>query len=621
MGCVAQSADVTPRVFTGTSAMLSQHNYCPAIDFCSMFFNETRLPVVFIGLPIATAGAISRQNGTGVTGTSVITISASSSAGPMEETQAGLTVVNGGTIGTAGISFNLSLDGGFTNQLVQLGTATSYAIPYVNITINFAAGTLVANDVYSWVTTAPIWDGPTGITPARLALAAQQSITRSWLPVGDCPDVTHANAVLNELNNYETANQRFVFGRVQVLDRVPLASKSKTSVSMTGNPSVTFAATGHTITRATGSFISDGFQNGMVVTAAGTTANNGVLGAVSTVTATVLTFASGIVNEGPEGNVTLTASEGITFAASGFTVTRSGAGSWLADGFAIGDSVTITGTASNNTTQTVSNVTATVLTFGGGIVNEGPSRSDGITMTKGQTLAGWASAITSTFASIDGQRRIDIGAGRGRKVSPITGWNLRRPVQWAATLREYQHDVQIPCWRKKDGPLNGWSLVDLNNNVVEYDERVVGGLLAARFTCFRSYGNGPNGAFIALSLTRDTDGSLLSRTHNMAVADVGEQTVQTETENAIGEVLILKSDGTGTDASLALIEQRVNSALQVNLLQPGAEGPRTSKAVWSAARTDILNIAGAQLIGSLLINLNGTLEKILTRVRVQTAGS
>jgi hypothetical protein len=142
----------------------------------------------------------------------------------------------------------------------------------------------------------------------------------------------------------------------------------------------------------------------------------------------------------------------------------------------------------------------------------------------------------------------------------------------------------------------------------------------ARFTCFRSFANGPAGAFIALSLTRADEGSLLSRTHNMAVANLACNVCQAETENAIGQVLELNSDGTGTEASLAIIEARVNSALAISLLQRRAEGPRATAATWEASRADVLNVPGAELNGVLDLRLNGTLEKITTRVRVLTAG-
>jgi len=244
----------------------------------------------------------------------------------------------------------------------------------------------------------------------------------------------------------------------------------------------------------------------------------------------------------------------------------------------------------------------------------------GVTITAGETKAQWIANIDSAFAAVDAQKRIDLAAGRLRKLSPITQYLMRRPVSWAASIREYQHDVQIPCWRKADGPLDGWSLDDADGNLYEFDERIDAGALAAPFTCARSWANGPVGAFIALSLTRATEASLLSRTHNMAVANVAQTVAQTEAENAIGQVLQLNSDGTATTESLNKIKERVNSALQNNLLQDTGEGPRASSATWTPAADDVLNVPGALLNAVLELNLNGTLEKIATTVRIQSGG-
>lgn len=59
----------------------------------------------------------------------------------------------------------------------------------------------------------------------------------------------------------------------------------------------------------------------------------------------------------------------LVFDATAHTITRS-SGSFLTDGFVIGDSVRIINTASNDATKTITNVTATVMTFASGLVNE-----------------------------------------------------------------------------------------------------------------------------------------------------------------------------------------------------------------------------------------------------------
>lgn len=537
MACAASNADGVPRVFASTKALLDQHDYSPGVSYCASHFAETGLPVIFVPMPVATAGVVGSEDDTGVTGTSVITCTGT----PLEEVDGVFTVVTGGTIGTDQIVATLSLDGGRTEKTIRVGTASTYVIPYVGITLNFAAGTLVAGDEYTFRSTAPMWDSA-GLAAAKTALAAQLKLSRSWLIVGDLPTDTFAGYVTTQANAYETANDRFVYARCAVKDRLPLARKSRVPT------------------------------------------------------------------------------ESLTFAAANETLTRS-AGSWLDDGFAVGDSVVIADTVSNDGTHVITTLTALVMTCGASTFVDETIDSEDCSVEKSQTKAAWLSAADAEFASVDAQKRIDLAAGRARKQCPITGYLYRRPASWAASIREYQHDLQIPTWRKADGPLDGWSLEDASGNITdEFDERTDGGALAARFTCFRSYGNGPRGTFLALSLTRASEGSLLSRTHNMAVANLACQVCQAETENAIGQVLELNSDGTATQASRQKIEERVNSALELALLQNRSEGPRASFARWSASTTDVLNVPGAELTGVLELRLNGTLESISTRVLVQTNG-
>lgn len=623
--CVERNADLTPRVFASSKSLVAQHGYFQGADYLAMHFGETRLPAIVVGLPTVTAGAVGRVNSSGVTGTCAITVAAGA-AGILEETEGELTVTKGGTIGTDQIAFDFSADGGRSKKPVRLGTAASYAVPYLGYTLNFGAGTLNVGDKFTFKTTAPRWDSA-GITAARQALAAQNKTVRSVLVVGDLADADDAEDIVDEMNLYETANQRFTFARVQVRDRLPQAELSKNGKKMTGNPNLTFAevgGTGDTITRSAGSWIADGFAVGDWIVVTGSASNN-VAGPIASLTATVITLGTtDLAAEGPVAGVSVTAYETLTFAevgGTGDTITRN-RGSWLADGFRVGDEVTVAGTGGNNVTGPITAVTATVMTFGTtDLAAEVIGALGSVSITAGETMAAWVAEMDAEFAGVDDEKRIDLGLGRLRKKSPINGWKFRRPVQWAASIREYQHDVHITTWWKALGPLSGFELTDNDGNIVEYDELTDGGGLAGRFTCARTWANGPEGAFIAMSLTRASEGSLLSLTHNMQVVNIACTITQAETERAVGQTLILTAEGKGDPGSLSLIEKRVNKALQVGLLQQGAEGPRASSVVWSASRNDILNVPNAKLNGSLVLNLNGTLVQVDTGVRVQTAGA
>jgi hypothetical protein len=108
------------------------------------------------------------------TGTSLPTVTLSGTVGAYDDYYIQLTVTTGGTIGTGPIGFTLSLDAGRTvGPIIQLGTATTYAIPNTGVTLNFGSGTLVTGDIIRLATTAPIWN-TAGVQSALQAFQASQ---------------------------------------------------------------------------------------------------------------------------------------------------------------------------------------------------------------------------------------------------------------------------------------------------------------------------------------------------------------------------------------------------------------------------------------------------------------
>ncbi|MCL2777721.1 MAG: hypothetical protein FWD73_06925 [Polyangiaceae bacterium] len=452
---VAKNDDATPRVFSSWPAVLSVHGYAPGVDYAALHIGATGKPVLFVGVPIVVPGVVTQTDASEVTGTSVVTISVGEN-GALEETDSSITVVKGGTVGTDDIRLLLSCDGGVTKKSVRLGTLSKYEIPYFGITIEFGPGTLNVDDVVTFSTSAPKWDGD-GIDAARKGLSLQQKLARSWLVIGDIENSTEAKYITEAVNTYETAKKRFTLARANIRDR----------------------------------------------------------------------------HDDEEMSI-------------------------------------------------------------------------------------WVSAMDAAFASVDSQKRISLGLGRLTKLSPITGWFLRRPVQWAASIREYQHDIHHPTWAKEDGPLLDWGLEDADGRIAEYDDDNVGGALAARFTCARTWGNGPIGAFIAMDLTRADEATALAYVHNMNVANVCCTVVQTETENIIGKTPVLDSDGHPIATEIAKLELGVNTDLEQTLLTEfvKGEGPRASYARWTESPDDVLNVPDAAITGIAELQVNGTVVHVNTLVAV-----
>ncbi len=110
------------------------------------------------------------------TGTSVITLTGA----PYDDCYVKVVVIAGGTIGTTGITFKWSLDAGRNySPTISLGTANTYALVNTNVVLNFAAGTLVAADVFTFGTTAPAWNDA-GISACETALGLSAYAITGW---------------------------------------------------------------------------------------------------------------------------------------------------------------------------------------------------------------------------------------------------------------------------------------------------------------------------------------------------------------------------------------------------------------------------------------------------------
>lgn len=626
------NADIKPRLFGSADAMAELHGYCEGVEYTDLHTSRARKSVLGVGLPIDVEGEITREDVSGNTNTATSTITALS-GGIMAEHDGILRVKKGGVVGTAQIQLELSLDGGFNFKTLRFGTGTSYSELAFNFSITLGAGSLTEGQIiHTWHGTAPRSASSDWIT-AREKLAEKLQFFRTMLLIGDLQSDTEAQALLTQVEAYETANERFTLARASVKDRLPQAAMSRVRVRMTGSPTLTFAevgGTGDTITRSSGSWIADGFAVNDLITVTGAVngANNETAARIAALSATVITLdADDLVDEAATAGCTVTATPRLVFAEVGAgndTITRS-RGSWLADGFRVGDLITITGSISNNVTgAAVVGVTATVLTLGPAGADDLANETIGsysVTVVAGETKAAWVAALAAEYESIDDAPGISLGMGRARVQSSYSGWFMRRPAQWLVSAREYQHDIHIATWRKEDGDLDA-SLEDANEDLVEWDDRVDGGAAsAARFTSLRTWANGPAGTFVALSLTRAVDSSQLVHTAKKVIANTVCSLVQLNTENAaIGVDLILNSDGTATQESLNAIANKVNAVLENEMLtNKQNEGQRASAVKFAPNPEDTYNVPEPTMTTVTELRVNGTVLRVNNKVNIRTA--
>lgn len=300
MACTPSGTANVPKTHARVQAYLDDKGYCDGVEFAAHYVELTDLPFMEIKLDTATAGSVVSSDVTGVTGTSAVTWSGA--ANMSEHLQCH--VVTGGTIGTAGIVIRISRDGGRTwGRNVRLGTATSYVIPNSGVTVNFAAGTLVADDLAVAHTKGPMWDAA-ALTAGFNALAAQSQLPRLVVIIGDITTSTLLQNVMDEISAYETTDGRHARALVALRGKYP-------DCAMQGEPSdVDFVASADTITRNTGSWVTDGFKVGMQITIDGTSSNDGTH-TVVTVTPTVLTVGNTLADEAnvDAADFTITGSE------------------------------------------------------------------------------------------------------------------------------------------------------------------------------------------------------------------------------------------------------------------------------------------------------------------------
>lgn len=125
--------------------------------------------VIAVKATSTTAGTASTVTSTGA-GTSVVTVTGT----PVDTYYVKVLFLTGGTIATAGGTFQVSLDAGRNyGPVLSLGTATTFVVGVTGITLNFAAGTTLAGQTHTFGTTEPLWN-TAGILAALNVFQASQ---------------------------------------------------------------------------------------------------------------------------------------------------------------------------------------------------------------------------------------------------------------------------------------------------------------------------------------------------------------------------------------------------------------------------------------------------------------
>ena len=141
--------DNTPATFSRVKDLVSEYESGPLVEWGAYFIENYQRPLIVVKSAASVAATVSTVDDNDAAGTSVVTVDTGPT--PADDYELALEILTGGTVGTAGITYRMSLDGGRTwSNTRSLGTATAAAFPdNAGVTFAFGTGTVVAGDLYT----------------------------------------------------------------------------------------------------------------------------------------------------------------------------------------------------------------------------------------------------------------------------------------------------------------------------------------------------------------------------------------------------------------------------------------------------------------------------------------
>lgn len=214
IGVCSAGPFVTPAAFGSSQALATNFGIGPAVEAAAYYIEKYSKPVIIVRSQQTTpgaypAGAVTVRVGAG---TSVAT--ADILTEPDDDYEPFIKIVAGGTIATAGITFQWSLDGGRTlSPVTALGAATFFVFPNSGgIKVLFAAGTLIAGETIYFRASAPKWN----TADIQAALSALFATITAWENVHITGDLLGADI--------DTIDPVFVAGHANGKDHGWIAS-------------------------------------------------------------------------------------------------------------------------------------------------------------------------------------------------------------------------------------------------------------------------------------------------------------------------------------------------------------------------------------------------------------
>lgn len=152
IAAAAAAGVYTAGAFARQDALVSEYTRGHLCEFGAFVLAQTQKPVVAVRVDPSTDGDYSAFTTTSA-GTSAITEGATE---PCDSFSVLVDFPTGGTIGSAGIKYRYSINGGETYSKAQaLGTANTITIPNTGVSLALGAGTVLSTTKVAFTTTAP----------------------------------------------------------------------------------------------------------------------------------------------------------------------------------------------------------------------------------------------------------------------------------------------------------------------------------------------------------------------------------------------------------------------------------------------------------------------------------
>ena len=178
----------TPAAYARVSDVVAAFGLGPLVEAAAYAITKFGRPVLLVRTGDTTAGSLTSAV---LVGTGTAAVDVSGSPAPIDDSEFHIEIITGGVLGTGPISFKHSMDGGRTQSAeTALGTALTFEFPdsgdpavnEVELTFGIATETLVAGDIITFRSTAPMWNA----SEIATAMTALRKCVQLWSVVEVC---------------------------------------------------------------------------------------------------------------------------------------------------------------------------------------------------------------------------------------------------------------------------------------------------------------------------------------------------------------------------------------------------------------------------------------------------